>query len=253
MDRERAELLLVWKHPLTRQRYLIGRLSRHGGRYHFSYVTSGRRSLQEAERAGFRLLDMFPDPYGRRTSPTLFAVFSRRLPGPSGLDALARQGIDAGDPMEVLRVTGGRLPTDTLEFLEPIRTQQEAGRREYRVRFPVAGWRYYRGEQAMERGELAAGTLLRLELEPHNEWDPCAIRVVSPSGILLGYVPAVYAWYLDAAVESGQYEARVAAVGPADDPQQRLAVDFRGWASPLPEARSLPQGVEKYAAALSAR
>lgn len=78
------------KQPVTRQRYLIGRLWREGGRYHFSYVTSGRRSLREAEQAGFRLLDMFPD-------------------------------------------------------------------------------RYYRGEQAVDRGELAPGTRLRLELEPNNE------------------------------------------------------------------------------------
>lgn len=76
--------------------------------------------------------------------------------------------------------------------------------------------------------------------------------MLSPSGILLGYVPAVYAWYLDAAVEAGQYEAAVASPGPPDDPQRRVVVDFRGWASPLPEARSLPEGVEKYAAALAA-
>ena len=244
------ELLVVWKQPKSRQRYLIGRLWAEQDGYRFRYVEDQPRSIRDALAAGFRLFDAFPQIDGEWRSETLFPVFRRRLPRREVLNSLEAQGIDTSDPIEVLRVTGGRLPTDTLEFLEPVETSQtDAGEFEYTVRFPIAGWRYYSGETVIP--ELAPGERLRLELEHDNPFDPSAIRIWSPSGTMLGYVPAIYSVVLDTAVMRDQYEARVEKVGPADDPQTRVVVRFRGVASPLDRVRLVSTDMDKYVAALT--
>lgn len=251
VNSRRKELLVAWKHPTTRQRYLIGRLWRDQGLYHFKYVETTPRSVVEAQRVGFVLLDTFPHIGPEWRSETLFPVFRRRLPRQWYFAALARQGVDVTDPLELLRITGGRVPTDTLEFLEPVELHGgEDIPREYTVRFPVAGWRYYNGETVI--AELTPATPLRLQLEPENVYDPSAIRIMSPSGVLLGYVPAVYAWYLDSAVENEKYEARVDSIGPSGDLERRVIVFFRGWAWPVSGVRFLPDGIEKYVATLAA-
>ena len=249
LKQARSELLVVWKQPRSRQRYLIGRLSREAGTYCFRYITDHSRSLHEAREAGFQLLDAFPELDGEWRSETLFPAFLRRLPRARHHEVLRKLRIDVEDPLEVLRVTGGRLPTDTLEFLEPIERRAEAAEGPtYTVRFPIAGWRYYSGEEAM--AELSPGQRLRLELDRQNRFDPNAIRVFSPSGVLLGYVPAIYSTFLDAAVEKGQYKALVAEVGPREDPQRRVVVHFKGAESPLDRVRLVPEDIDKYAAAV---
>lgn len=251
-DVRRQELLVVWKQPQTRQRYLIGRLWRDELGYHFCYEDRTPRSVKDAQRSGFRLLEAFPELGRVWTSNRLFPVFDRRLPRPWYQPRLQAAGIQSTDPMELLRVTGGRVATDTLELPEPIQSESKGSAvQEYSVRFPIAGWRYYNGEQAIE--ELSPGTRLRLELEPDNQHDPYAIRILAPSGIMLGYVPAVYAWYMDASVERGEYTAEVDEVGPSDDPQQRVTVRFRGLEHPLDQVHLVPEGIEKYVASLALR
>lgn len=184
-----------------------------------------------------------------RFPETLYPVFRRRLPRPGRWKALERQGIDVSDPLEVLRVTGGRLPTDTLEFLEPIEAVPgDSEEYLYTVRFPIAGWRHYSGEAAI--AELVPGQRLTLALEPSNPFDPSAIMIHSPSGVMLGYVPAIYSPVLDSAVMRGQYEAWVEEIGPEDDPQRRIVVRFRGAESPLDRVRLVPEDMEKYVAAM---
>lgn len=247
--RASKELLVVWKQAKSRQRYLIGRLWAEGNGYRFRYVKDQPRSVQDALDAGFRLFDAFPQIDGEWQSETLFPLFRRRLPRREVLRSLEAQGIDTSDPLEVLRVTGGRVPTDTLEFLEPVDTiQRDGGELEYTVRFPIAGWRYYSGEVAIS--ELAPGEKLRLELQEDNPYDASAIRILSPSGAMLGYVPAIYSVVLDTAVMREQYEARIEKVGSADDPQTRVVVRFRGVASPLDKVRLVSKDMDKYVAAL---
>jgi putative zinc finger/helix-turn-helix YgiT family protein len=193
-------VLLVWKNPNTRSRYTIGELTRDEDGYLFHYVLDQPRSLKD------------PAKYER-------------------FDLVSDQDI------EYFRITGGRSDSDTLEFLEPI-TEGEAGG--YTVSFPVAGWRYHDGEQAL--GELREGVTLRLELEPDNPVDPKAVRILSPSGIKLGYVPAIYAWYVDEAVSVGDYEAEVERVGERNDAQGRLTVKLYAKL-----AAKLPSCVTDYA------
>lgn len=232
------ELLVVWKHPLTRARFVIGHLWKDRVGYRFGYERVMPNSLSQAIDAGFRPLDPFPLDEGQQSSPLLFPIFGRRLPPEWRMDEFAKLGLSQDQDMEYLRKTGGRLPGDTLEFLEPLRADEEA--REYQVEFPVAGWRHYGGEKAI--AELQPGAALRLELERDNPHDSSAIQIHSPGGTLLGYVPRIYAWYLDESVDRGAYTAAVKELGPPEDPQVRVTVVVL---ADMPDARyrRVPEGL----------
>jgi len=237
---------VVWKQPLTRQRYLIGRLWRDRAGYHFRYEHDLPRSVKDALEAGFRLLDEFPQLDGQWDSPRLFATFRRRLPPAWRLRDLRQIDLSPERAMEYFRLTGARLSTDTLEFLEPIQEEEATG--EFTVRFPIAGWRYYQGDRVVH--ELTRGARLRLKLETDNPFDPSAIQILSPSGVLLRYVPAIYAWYIDDCVAAQDYEAVVDHIGPREDPQVRVIVRLRGSLAEAPPVRLIPAGLERYAALL---
>lgn len=243
----RREVLVVWQHPVTRRRYLIGRLWQEDGSYGFRYEREAPGSLDEAIGAGFRLLDEFPYLDGEWHSHVLFATFRRRIPQTWSSEDWAHLGVRPEDGIEYLRVTGGRLPTDTMEFLEPISIEDVNDL--YHLRFAVAGWRYYEGERVI--GELRPGVPVRLELEEENPFDVNAIRVLSPSGVHIGYVPAVYSWCLTESVRRDQYRARVADVGPAENPAVRLIVELEGRAASLLgdrlAVRAVPERLERYA------
>lgn len=252
---ERRTLILAWKQPVTRLRYLIGYLQQDSDGYHFSYETETPRSVLDAEREGFRLLDEFPDLRRVYHSTELFPTFRRRA-RPLLRWRQLRQALAAAvhggsaSEFDALQFTGGRMPTDTFEFLEPMYRSAEDS---IEVQFPVAGWRYYGGNEVI--GELPPGTPLRLQPEPDNEHDPSAIRILSPSDIHLGYVPTIYSWYLEDLVRQQAYDAQVVAVGSEDDPQSRLIVRVQlqpeseeGW----PSYRHVPSGVRSYEEALRA-
>lgn len=249
--REREELLLAWKQPRTRQRFLIGRLWRDASAYRFRYELESPFSVKEALEQGFSLLSPFPEIDTQYGSSELFPIFRRRAQ-PALRNAQISERIAFLDKksdrsaFEALRLTGGRLPTDTLEFLEAGRHHQGV----YCVQFPIAGWRHYDGECVID--EFALGTRVTLEPEPGNEWDPSAIRVLSPSGAHVGYVPAVYSWYLEGAVSADSYSAEVCEIERIPDPQRRVrllvTVAVHG-ASDQP-FRLIPSGIDDYARAL---
>ncbi len=244
-----GELLLVWKHPRTRVRYLIGRIWHEEGGYRFAYERAAPRSVEHAVEQGFRLLDEFPSIATIYSARALYPSFSRRVRKTTKLLPFAQTEAafpDAAE-FECLRRTGGRVPTDGFEFLEPCRVQDD----QYAVSFPIAGFRYYDGELAIARGEIAIGTPLVLELDPENKFDQSAIRVLSPASTRLGYVPSIYSWYLDEIVKHGDYKATVEGIGAREDPQLRVQVGFRGTSKF--DAQLLPSGIDAYVKAIEAR
>ena len=236
MVREKEiELWLVWKEPQSRQRYVVGKLW-YENDYKFRYIHSSEDcarkinhcGIDRAEKLGFTRLVPFPEMQVY-SNTKLFYIFERRLLNRRRPDfaKLARElGLNEScTSLELLQATGGRLATDTIEFVTPFIFSRDG---DFDVDFNVAGWRRYQGEQAIN--ELSPGTLIRLVLEPDNPYDSFAIQVRSPSDIMLGYVPVYYSRYLDEVVRSGEYEARVLRVGPPGDPQIRLIVKVTGWA-----------------------
>ena len=61
-----------------------------------------------------------------------------------------------------------------------------------RVNFAVKGTAYRESEEIYAATMLRAGDFLFLEWEPDNESDDYAMRVITPSGILIGYVERQY-------------------------------------------------------------
>ncbi|MHB1682059.1 MAG: HIRAN domain-containing protein [Bacilli bacterium] len=192
MNTHADELWLIWQNPMSRQRYHVGNLAHDERGYHFSYESLGPRTLSDALADGYRLHLAFPDRHKTYRSRELFAAFSRRLPAakrPDFPEILKRIGLSKDHTlMDLLKATGGRLATDTYEFVPPIILHD--GR--LNIEFTVAGWRYYEGETVRE--QLQPQAHLHLECEPSNLLDQNAVLVLSESSAKLGYVPAYFSW-----------------------------------------------------------
>lgn len=230
------EIWLVWKDPNSRQRFVVGRLW-FDSKYHFQYFSNNNQTnisncgVNLATRYGFRKLEPFQD-MNVYTSDTLFNVFNRRLPNrtrPDFSKLVEEYELNLNcTTMELLEATGGRLATDTLEFITPF-TIEESG--EFDIDFYIAGWRYYEGKSIIDK--LIPGTQLTLDLEPENKYDPFAIKVLGPENVMLGYVPIYYSRYLDEAVKNSNYNAYVKKIGSSDNPQLRVLVNVNGLVSSL--------------------
>lgn len=208
-------LIVTWKHPTSRQRYLIGVLSYENQTYCFSYFRdSDMRDVCAAIETG--LFQPFPgldDIYRSYQSTELFYPFAVRLPRRTDEELkreLNRKKFPHDD-FHKLRITRGRMPTDDIEFLEPIKFNGHLT-----VEFEVAGWRYYDGPRCIS--QLAIGQELVLALEEDNEYDPYAIRIETKEGYMLGYVPAVYSRDLEEYVRRGEYRATIKELRPGQDP-----------------------------------
>lgn len=244
MNKDVAEALLIWKHPVERSRFVIGRLKRHAAGYTFQNEFDEPYSLTEALASGFTPLDPFGAEKKVFRSDSLFPIFARRLPPEWRREEYTRLGLQEDDDIEYLVKTGGRMAGDTFEFLDSVQAGESST--ELRLDFPVAGWRYYDGEKVLD--ELKPGTSLRLELDKNNEHDSSAIRILSPSGALLGYVPRVYSWYFDDCIEEQRYQSEVKAVGPQSDPQLRMMVCFQ-LSERDARLRRVPEGLKTLAPA----
>jgi len=186
----REYLLLIWKEPKTRRRYVVGELSKNG-QFEFSYSYE----VQEAIEVGFELLIAFPDIDKVYRNDNLFSVFASRLPDPKrkGIEAiLEKYGLAEYNAYTLLKNSGARLPIDKLEFIDPI-FDFESG--EIVRCFFLAGPRYYLGcdgDVCEKSIDVKLQDELRLMLEPENEYDAHAIKVMNTTDALLGYLPRYY-------------------------------------------------------------
>ena len=180
-----SELLMVWKDPDTRQRFVVGELIEMDGSFSFRYVNP---ALEEAQKHGFQNYPAFPDLDAVYEQPTLFQPIVNRLPRPKRPDyalILERYGVDPSSSlMEILEATRGRIPTDTFEFVRKIRYVANAP---LLVDFEIAAARHY--DLLTVADQLQIGTELIMEREPNNEHDPYAVVVKTVSLAKLGYVP----------------------------------------------------------------
>ena len=171
-------LWLIWQNVESRQNYHVGSLYHDETGYYFEYEKQkSHRGLQAALNDGYRPHLAFPDLKKAYYSPFLFSAFSRRLPSksrPDFTEVLKRHGLpkDYTD-MDLLRATGGRLATDSYEFVSPIFTN---GNR-FGFDFFVMGWRYYDGESLL--GQLNKESQILLKKEPESKYDPFAIKVLT--------------------------------------------------------------------------
>ncbi len=238
-------LYLAWRQPDHRW-WPVGRLSREGSDYVFTY-TQGARS---AESAGFRPLSSFPDFDEVYVSTELFPMFRNRLPPQSRPDYHEfNEWLDLergeADPLVMLARSGGQRETDMFEVF-PVPELNAEGR--YRSTFFVHGLRH-RGPSAEEEvRHLRPGDVLALEAEPTNPHDPRALRIHTVvRGVHIGFVPRYLCQDVHALLSAAgeRPQARVQRVNAPPTPAQfrvLCALDapwpqgFRPLASPDFEA-----------------
>ena len=185
------EMWLIWKHPETRRRYRIGILSYENDIYTFRYVNP---ELDDAVVEGFEFFPGFENLYDVYESKELFANIDTRLPNVGRADYLEILNLynleKDSSKLEILKATKGRLLTDNYEFVPAFDSNK--------VEFDVAGTRHCPDVKKC-KDFIGVNDKLYLELEPDNEFDSNAIKVIfMKDGIKyhLGYVPRYYSYDL---------------------------------------------------------
>jgi len=186
----RDYIYLIWKEPSTRRNYIVGQLSKNG-QYEFSYG----HEVQEAIKNGFELLIPFSDINKVYKSDMLFPTFSSRLPDKKrrGIEKiLLKYDLQEYDEYELLKRSGARLPIDSLEFIEPIPKEYNG---KIKRTFYIAGVRYYndcKGGDCNKALHLEANNKLKFELDPKNQYDKNAVKIIDAKRNHVGYLPRYY-------------------------------------------------------------
>lgn len=223
------ELWLIWQNVETRQRYHVGNLIFVNGRFQFEYEKRcGRRTLNEAINNGYKPHLSFPDINRTYTSDRLFGPFARRLPDrrrPDFEKLIQELGLPSDcTELDLLRATGGRLVTDSYEFVPPIFLEND----QFDFEFYIAGWRYYEGEHIIH--QLHVGDSVALDLHPENLKDDRAVVVLTNRyGSKLGYIPAFYSGFMFEAIKNDcKYTATIERVNPGAIPQRKVNIAVSG-------------------------
>lgn len=202
----RDYLQVVWKDSNTRQTFVVAQLTRNG-KYEFIYL---KENLPRAEKFGFQPLVAFPDVNKKYINDDLFPVIESRLPDKRRKDIskiLESYCLSEYDAFELLRHSGGKLPIDNIQFVDPIFL--DSGKEIIERDFYVAGTRYYdlcmtgNPENCVMNGNVKVGDELELVHEPENEYDENAVEVYLNKGnrIKIGYVPKYFSNAIKQAIE----------------------------------------------------
>lgn len=198
----RDYIYLVWKDYNTRKRYTIGELSKNG-KYEFKYRTE---DVNEAMKNGFEPLIAFPNVNEIYESYDIFPAFSSRLPDKRRKDVkeiLAKYKLESYDAFELLKKSGGKLPTDSFEFIDPIFLDEDNIERE----FFVAGVKHY--DYCDEKNKVIdierdINEKLILEKECNNRHDKYAVKMLNNERKLIGYIPIFYSKAVNEAIDSNK-------------------------------------------------
>jgi hypothetical protein len=221
-------LWLIWQNVSTRQRYHVGNLIHKDGLYFFQYESTNKhRGLKDALKNGYRFHLAFPDLNKVYVSEKLFGPFLRRLPNTSRPDfsnLLVKYGLSNDyTQMDLLRVTGGRLGTDSYEFVHPVYSEGD----HFDFDFHIAGWRHHGGDKYIDK--LIDDANLVFEKEPSNDQDPFAVMIKTTDGILLGYVPAFFSEFMTRIIdECCYYRVKIEKIDIEAIPQLRVNLTING-------------------------
>ncbi len=186
---QESYLYLIWKDPVSRRNFTVGRLVHTSECFVFSYL----EDAEAAKEFGWEYLSAFPDNREYKSS-VMFPAFSSRLPDRKRRDInaiLKKYQLDQYDEFNLLKKSGARLPIDTYEFIDPIFPEDETIQRD----FFIMGIRHKAacmGEDCEQLPDVKIGDWLSFVPEPENPNDKNAIRIVTKNGEHLGYVPRYY-------------------------------------------------------------
>lgn len=199
---DRDYIYLVWKDYKGRKRYIIGELSKNG-KYEFRYRAL---DVDVAMENGFEPLIAFPNIKEVYSSYDVFPAFSSRLPDKRRKDIkeiLGKYKLEYYDAFELLKKSGGKLPTDSFEFIDPIFLDEMNIVRE----FYIAGVRHYDYCNEVNKNiyiNLNINEELKLEQASDNNHDKFAVKVMNKENKLIGYVPVFYSEPINEAIRSNR-------------------------------------------------
>lgn len=219
---EHNYLYLIWKDPRSRRNYTVGKLERTESGYLFEYCGE----YEEARKLGWNLIQAFPE-VKKYESRELFPAFAGRLPDKKRkniADILKKYGLTSYDGYELLKQSGGRLPIDTFEFIDPIFDEDET----IEKIFYIEGVRHLstcKGVACCNGPKLHKGMNLVLKMEPQNQYDRYAIQVHTEMGEPAGYVPRYYSQSVSGRLNRGMsYDCIVLEVENNDSCQECVKV-----------------------------
>lgn len=189
-------LQVVWKDLDTRQRVIIGTLCKEE-HYTFKYK---QETLEKAKKLGFKGLVAFQDFNKEYANKSLFPAFATRLPDKRRTDIkeiLENYNLTQYDAFELLKRTEGRLPIDTLEFIEAINLEILDDVSQIKKEFFVAGVRHC--EVCEDRKDnnctikipINIGEQLELILDEDNKFDRNAVMLYKDKK-KVGFIPNYY-------------------------------------------------------------
>ncbi len=189
-------LLVIWQDNTNKLRHVIGKLTKTNS-YEFQYV---KQEMPDLIKKGFKNLIAFPDLEKKYSSDKLFSVFSSRLPDKRRVDIkdiLSMYELENYDEFELLKRSGGRLPTDSLEFVEPIYLSDKYIKRQ----FYIAGTKYYLDKSSFDL--LKRNMSLSYRTEPNNSVDENAVQILC-QGKVIGYIPSYFSKEVVEAIQIGR-------------------------------------------------
>ena len=198
----RDYIYLIWKDYKTRQRYIVGELSKNG-KYEFKYRV---KDVENAIQKGFEPLIAFPSINEIYENYDIFPAFSSRLPDKRRKDVkeiLAKYKLEKYDAFELLKKSGGKLPTDSLEFIDPIFLDETNIERE----FYIAGVRhhdYCNGKNKNINFEVEINENLILEKDSKNKHDKFAVKVMNKENKVLGFIPIFFSKEISKAIDNSR-------------------------------------------------
>ena len=189
MMREHNFLYLIWEDSQTKRSYTVGRLERTPEGFSFEYSDE----YESARRAGWPLIPAFPE-VRRYASRELFPFFQSRLPDRKRRDIariLEEYGLEEYDGFNLLKNSGGRLPIDNFEFIDPIFDEDKTIERSFHIVL-IQHKNGSEGADCSRDRHCEKGCKLILSRENDNSNDRYAVKVLTDKGELLGYIPHYY-------------------------------------------------------------
>ncbi len=197
---DRDYIYLIWKDYKTRKRFIVGELSKNG-RYEFKYKL---KDINDAIQNGFEPLIAFPDINEVYENNDIFPAFSSRLPDKRRKDVkeiLAKYKLEKYDAFELLKKSGGKLPTDSLEFIDPIFLDETNIERE----FYIAGVRHHEccdEKNNSDNSEIEINENLIFKKDSENKHDKYAVKVLNEKNKVVGFIPIFFSKEISEAIDS---------------------------------------------------
>jgi len=196
---EERALYLSWQATDHGKRHIVAELiEKPGGQYCFRYLPG--KDLENAKKLGFEGYPAFPK-FDQEYTTNAIEPFVMRLPARTRtdfntlLDFWEIHNTDISD-FNLLAITGGKLRTDNFEFIDPHKTK-----RPNQFLTELAGFVHHAEDKKLRN--IPAGSVLVLEREPDNQYDPYAVKVLYRDE-RIGYIKRVHSQTVSEEIAKGK-------------------------------------------------